>query len=74
MDRQKVSHVANSVVRIVSELNFDPNECVALLKCLEHVFQTRCIEKDLVVASLRTITEICAGREPLETILPKNGK
>lgn len=71
IDKEKIVVSAQATINMLSARQFTADENVAFIKSLEHVLQTRAIEKDLVVASLKMIKEVCAGRAPIESLLPK---
>lgn len=72
IDKEKVAFAAKKITMSLERMQFNADESICLLKCLERTLVCQAIEKDLVVASKTKIMEVINGRAPIESILPDN--
>ena len=73
MNREKVKVAAGQITTALRAQGFTADETVALLKCLERVFNVQCFEKDLVVVGMQQLRELSQGQRTVEGILKQTG-
>lgn len=68
VNKEKVAHTAKMIMVGLAQRQFTADETVALLKCLDKITRSRCIDEELVVTTKKQILEVLDGRKNINQL------